>query len=105
MAEYQYVDSVGTIFDLTGSTMSIQPVETIDSGSAEPRSVELAADVVERLIELFQAGFKNRTFRVEKRTLESAQIRCFLEEEPKTVYLALRSPEKNKIEALLQEVL
>lgn len=109
MADYFYSDGNGNLYRLIGNQLSYEPVETIESSSgvySGGKSFEttLSDEQVEELVTLFTAAFKNRTFRLDKRTLGSAEIRRIEEEETFKVIVAMRSPDKAKIETFLSRL-
>lgn len=75
----------------------------------DPSKYKITKKQHTELVDLFDQAFTNRTFRLEKRTLESAEI-CItaIEEESEkkinSVFLAMRSPEKMQIETLLDQL-
>ncbi|MDF1816934.1 MAG: hypothetical protein P1V20_32335 [Verrucomicrobiales bacterium] len=109
MADYLYSDGNGNVYHLNGLVLTYDPVETIESSSGTycggtSSKSEISEAQREALIEMFQAAFKNRTFRADTRNIGSAEIRRIEAEETFKVILAMRSPDKAKIEEYLEEL-
>jgi len=105
MEASSYSDGNGNTWQIEGLKVTYHPVTTIESSSGiydggDPLSIEISEEDLTRLLEMFDAGFRNRTFRLEKRALGSGQISKTIDGEQKvTVILAMRSPDKLNIEA------
>ncbi len=109
MAEYHYSDGSGNAYHLIDHGLCYEPVQTINSSSLSynggtPFKVELSDEQLASLTSMFEAAYKNLTFHLEKRTLGSAQIRRIEAEEVFSVIIAMRSPDKTKIESYLSQL-
>jgi len=109
MAEYYYSDGSGNSYHLTDNLLSYEPVQTIGSSSlsyhgGKAYDVELSGVQLETLTGMFEAAYKNRTFQLEKRTLGSAQIRRIESGEIFSVIIAMRSPDKTRIEYFFDQL-
>lgn len=109
MVDYIYSDGNGNVYRLMGNRLTYEPVETIDSSSGiynggDSWETDISDEQIATLDELFTAAFKNRTFRTDKRTLGSAEIRRIEDDETFKVIIAMRSPDKAKIEEFLGEL-
>jgi hypothetical protein len=109
MVKYHYSDGSGNAWHLIDHRLSYEPVATINSSSLVYNGgthfeVELSPEQLETLLSMFSAACKNKTFLQEKRTLGSAQIRRIEAEETFSVIIAMRSPDKARIENFLSQL-
>lgn len=114
MVLYTYSDGSGNTYRIGAASIKYDPVMPMESSSGiysggDPVDIAISAEQRQQLIDLFELAFKNRTFRIDKRTLGSAEIRRTIinedsEEEVKQVIIAMRSPEKSKIESLMEQL-
>ena len=103
---FDYWDDSGNAWTLSGLKLRCEPVATIASGGSPVRETELSMDQSLQLAALFETALANRLFRLEKPAFGAARLRKrSAEAETVGAYLAMRSPDKKKIESLLAKLL
>ena len=112
---YTYSDCSGNSYKIGDLSITFEPIMPTKNADGfytdgEPLTIAITSEQRAELVEMFDQAFSNRTFRLEKRTFDSSEIRKIAidedsEKDIKKVILALRSPDKQKIDALLKELL
>lgn len=113
MPKYHYSDGSGNLYVIEANQLRYDPVTMLNSSSGvydggDPQTIKLSEEQVASVAAIFEQSFSNRTFKVEKRTLGSGEVRIISDDpeaETRKVILAMRSPDKQKLEEWLTGVL
>ncbi len=105
-----YVDGNGNRYSLIGNKLTYDPVQPINSSSGtysggDPASIELNEEQIEQLLKTISEARENKADHTEKRTMGSATIFIYVEDEPHRFMLKMRSVSKKNIEKILKELI